>query len=262
MRNDFAKNLRWLCAEAGPIAQTCRGLGINRQQFNRYLNGSGLPAAHILRRIERYFHLPEGGLFATHAEFCARHHTANPAPNPALQELSQLFQDQSRPLRRFLGSYHSYFRTPTWPGRILRSLVHLRAEGGQVVTHSFERAASLDSSIRQHGRYHGLASLRGNRICMYETPRRAGGFLSETVMMPLHPQQVSYLQGLSLGISARADQQPFCTRTVWVRIPERVTAREALAVTGAYAADSPKLDPKVLRLLGEQSPISALEAPP
>lgn len=260
MHSNFAQNLRWLCAEAGPIAQTCRGLGINRQQFNRYLSGSGLPAAHILRRIARYFALSEEDLFAPHAEFCTRHSRQNPRPNAALQEISQLFQDQSRPMRRFLGSYHSYFRTPTWPGQILRSLVHLRAEGGQVVTHSFERASSPDSSIRQHGRYHGLASLRGNRICMYETPRSPGGFLSETMVMPIHPQQVSYLQGLSLGVSARADRQPFCTRTVWVRIPERITAREALAQTGAYDEDNPRLDPKVLRLLGDQPPISVLDA--
>lgn len=263
MQSDFAQNLRWLCAEAGPIAQTCRGLAINRQQFNRYLNGGGAPSAHILRRIARYFHLSEEDLMVPHAEFCAKQTRGIPTAQPAaLSGLSALFQDQARPLRRFLGVYHSYYRTPTWPGQILRSLVQLRAEAGQVITHTFERATSEDGNIRQHGRYQGLAAFRGGRLCMYETPRRAGGFLSETVLMPKHPQQVSYLQGLSLGVSARPGQHPFSTRTVWVRIPERISAREALALTGAYPENSSRLDPKIQRLLGEEQPISISDIDP
>ena len=257
MPDDFSQNLRWLCAEAGPIAQTCRGIGINRQQFNRYLSGAGLPSAHNLRRIARYFGLSEAELFATHREFCAAQTQSAPQSLSAhLTQFNALFQDQARPLRRFLGAYHAYFRTPTWPGQILRSLIQLRAQEGHVVSHTYERATSGDGSIRQRGRYQGLVSFRGNRLCMYETPRRDGGFLSETVMMPEHPQQVSYLQGLTLGVSARPDQQPFSTRTVWVRIPERVSARESLALTGAYPQASAKLDPKVRRLLGDQLPIS------
>ncbi|MDG1430229.1 MAG: helix-turn-helix transcriptional regulator, partial [Paracoccaceae bacterium] len=60
MSEYFSKNLRFLCAESGSIAQVCRDIGINRQQFNRYLNGSGMPSAHNLRRIARYFNINEG----------------------------------------------------------------------------------------------------------------------------------------------------------------------------------------------------------
>ncbi|GAA6196853.1 helix-turn-helix transcriptional regulator [Pseudophaeobacter arcticus] len=265
MQSYFAQNLRWLCAEAGPIAQTCRGIGINRQQFNRYLSGGGAPSAHNLRRISKYFALTEAELLAPHDEFCAaqgaRLDKAALAANPSLLPFNRLFQNQARPLRRFLGVYHAYYCTPTWPGQILRSLIQLRAEDGLVVTHTYERATSGDGSIRQRSRYHGLASFQGNRLCMYETHRRAGGFLSETVLMPEHPQQTTYLQGLTLGVSARPDQQPFSTRTVWVRISERTSAREALALTGAYPSTSVRLDPKVRRLLGDQPPISITPEP-
>jgi len=257
MPSSFSQNLRWLCAEAGPIAQTCRGIGINRQQFNRYLNGSGAPSAHNLRRIAKYFGLTEAELSAPHAEFSMAQELQQPqSSSSGLLPFNQMFQNQARPLRRFLGVFHAYYLTPTWPGQILRSLVQLRAEDGLVVTHTYERATSGDGSIRQRGRYHGLASFQGNRLCMYETPRRKGGFLSETVLMPEHPQQTTYLQGLTLGVSARPGQHPFSTRTVWVRITERTSAREALALTGAYPKASAKLDPKVRRLLGDQPPIS------
>ena len=255
LQKDFAANLRWLCAESGSIAETCRGLGINRQQFNRYLNG-GRPAAQILRRIAKYFALPEEVLLLPHAEFLQRQPGgAGAAKHPVLGQFADLFQNQARPLRRFLGHYHAYYRTPTWPGQILRSLVQLRAENGLVVTHTFERATDADGSIRQRSRYQGLAALRNGRLCMYESARREGSFLSETVLMPEHAQQVSYLQGLTLGVSARPDQQPFSTRTVWVRISERINAREALSMTGANPENSRNIDPKVRRLLGEERPL-------
>ncbi|WP_264211269.1 helix-turn-helix transcriptional regulator [Leisingera thetidis] len=255
MTADFSSNLRRLCADTGSIAQVCREIGINRQQFNRYLNGHGLPSAHNLHRIARYFGLQEEDLFAPHQDFRRQRGAAQAVSAPALQ-FSSLFRDQARHLRRFMGVYHGYFRTPTWPGRIVRSLIWLRAQDGCAVTHTFERATARDGSIRQRSRYAGMATFRNNRICMYEAPRRGGGYLSETVLMPAHPQQLSYLQGLTLGISAGPGQAPFSTPTVWVRISERTSAREALAVTGAYPEASPRIDPKVRRLLGEQPPLS------
>jgi len=256
MQDDFARNLRRLCADTGSIAQVCRGIGINRQQFNRYLNGHGLPSAHNLRRIARFFGLEEEQLFAPHQDFRqAQSALVKGAALPA-QQFGAQFAGQARQMRRFLGFYNGYYRTPTWPGQVMRTLIRLREEDGHVVTDTFERAAASDGSIRQRGRYRGMAVYHNNRICMYESPRNAQGFLSETVLMPAHPQQTSYLQGLVLGISARADQPPYAARTVWVRISERLTAREALAATGACREDSPRLDPKVRRLLGGEQPLS------
>ncbi|MBQ4824043.1 helix-turn-helix transcriptional regulator [Leisingera sp. HS039] len=260
MPDDFSRNLRRLCADTGSIAQVCREIGMNRQQFNRYLNGHGLPSAHNLHRIARYFGLEEEALFTPHQDFRQQRGAAAAVSAPAVQ-FGSLFRDQARRLSRFMGVYHGYFRTPTWPGQILRTLIWLRPQDGCAVTHTFERAIARDGSIRQRSRYAGMATLRNNRICMYETPRRGGGYLSETVLMPAHPQQVSYLQGLTLGISAGPGQAPFATNTVWVRIGERTSAREALAATGAYPEASPRIDPKVRRLLGEQPPLSLSAGP-
>ena len=63
MSENFSNNLRSLCADYGSIAQVCRDIGLNRQQFNRYLNGSGMPSAHNLRRIVQHFDVSEEGMF-------------------------------------------------------------------------------------------------------------------------------------------------------------------------------------------------------
>lgn len=49
-QHEFCENLHMLCSNYRSIAGVCRKLGINRAQFNRYLNGAGKPSSHTLRR--------------------------------------------------------------------------------------------------------------------------------------------------------------------------------------------------------------------
>ena len=39
MTDDLKANLRFLCAEKASTAQVCRDIGINQQQFSKYLSG-------------------------------------------------------------------------------------------------------------------------------------------------------------------------------------------------------------------------------
>ncbi|MGO4854587.1 helix-turn-helix domain-containing protein [Phaeovulum sp. W22_SRMD_FR3] len=55
LRETFGSNLRILCKGAANISETCRALGINRTQFNRYLNGSAFPRPDVLYRICQHF---------------------------------------------------------------------------------------------------------------------------------------------------------------------------------------------------------------
>jgi hypothetical protein len=51
MSEPFAENLRLLCSHYASVAEVCRRIGINRQQFNKYLSGASTPSLHSLRRI-------------------------------------------------------------------------------------------------------------------------------------------------------------------------------------------------------------------
>jgi hypothetical protein len=42
--SDFTHNLGLLCSYQRSIAEICRKLGFNRQQFNKYLAGSVMPS--------------------------------------------------------------------------------------------------------------------------------------------------------------------------------------------------------------------------
>lgn len=55
LRRVFGRNLRELSRRCVSISQLCRDLGINRTQFNRYLNGEAFPRPDILSKICTYF---------------------------------------------------------------------------------------------------------------------------------------------------------------------------------------------------------------
>jgi transcriptional regulator with XRE-family HTH domain len=59
----FAENLRRKSAEFGTIADVCRGVGVNRQQFNKYLAGAAVPNAITLRKICQFLGIQERELF-------------------------------------------------------------------------------------------------------------------------------------------------------------------------------------------------------
>ncbi|MDP3340181.1 helix-turn-helix domain-containing protein [Frigidibacter sp.] len=55
LRAMFGHNLRQLVAGEPTVADLCRRLGINRSQFNRYLQGEAFPRPDILHRICAHF---------------------------------------------------------------------------------------------------------------------------------------------------------------------------------------------------------------
>jgi hypothetical protein len=68
LRSAFAKNLRWLCDGQPSIASVCRDTGINRQQFNRYLAGTAIPSAQVMRVICMKFSVAEASMFLPNEE--------------------------------------------------------------------------------------------------------------------------------------------------------------------------------------------------
>ena len=250
MPEDFSRNLRHICAEHGSIAQICREIGINRQQFNRYLNGSGMPSAHNLRRIARFFDLTEADLFSPHDDFDRRHvGDQRRLTSGPIDMMTSAFRDQARLLRRYLGFYHAHFVTPSWNGMILRSLIRLHEKDGFVTTRSLERVLAPDGTLFQESRYAGLAAQRGNRIYIIEHELVREGSIVETILTPSHRQQVRDLRGTTMGVAWRPHVMPYASRAIWRRIGEKTTAREALRSCGAFALDSLDIDPAIRSFL-------------
>lgn len=252
MSENFSANLRSLCAEHGNISQICRDIGVNRQQFNRYLNGASLPSAHNMRRIARHFDLTEADLFAETASFERMLKRALPqAGNTPTDAFLGPFRGQQKNLRRYVGFYHSYFCTPSWEGKIFCSLIRIQERDGLFTIRSREIATSPDKSTHQISRYSGLVTMRGNRIFVTEHELAREGSVANTILYSAHRQQLKYLRGMTMGVAWRPYPHPYAAKTIWKRLHERVSAREAIASCGIYPAQSNRIDPTVRKHLYE-----------
>ena len=88
---NLATNLKGLCRGVS-IAVACREIGLNRQQFNKYLSGRHHPSRRSLALICGYFSVAEKDLYRNPVEFSATYHSAE---NWRLSSFAQL--------RRFSG---------------------------------------------------------------------------------------------------------------------------------------------------------------
>lgn len=252
MSEKFSSNLRRLCSEHVSIAQVCRDIGFNRQQFNRYLNGGGMPSAHNLRRIAQHFGMSVDTLLLEEEEFATALAALKPSDSHRFRHsLDFIFEGQARQLRRYLGFYHGHFRTPTWGGDIIRTLVWLREEKGKIVSHTFERAYSKDDTVRQRTRHLGLVAYQGNRIYLIENANSEDGFISSTIMFPAHRQKINLIQGLTMGVATRPRLMPYAAPIIWKKISEEKSARWALEQTGVFPETSTAVDPIIRKRLVE-----------
>ncbi len=248
---DFSANLRILCSEKPSVSALCRDIGVNRQQFGRYLNGAAVPSAHNLRRICAYFSIDERDLFLAHDAFRNRYGAGTTTSgNVVLQSLMTTFPGDRATARRYIGLYHSHFLSPSWPNTVFRALVQISERDGLIVSRSVERAIDPSRGVRQRTKYHGMVAMLADRLFVIEREGPEDDCIVETILFPARRQQLSYLRGMTLGMSWRPRRTPFASKTIWKRLRESADIRMALRECGAFPHDSREIDPVVHQFLG------------
>ena len=86
----FSDRLRELCEAKGTYSQVARDMGINRQQFARYLNGTSMPRDALVSKIAAYFNVDPSALFQHHSITT----TTTTAPSAPLVDVLQVMLAQ------------------------------------------------------------------------------------------------------------------------------------------------------------------------
>lgn len=246
---NFAANLRYLCALEGPVSEVCRRIGLNRQQFARYLTGTAKPSAHNVIRICEHFHIPESSLGLQHEEFVLQLR-AGYATTRLHASQSSLFGQPGNPrkLRQMVGSYHAHYCSPSHPDRILRVFVQLLEDDGRFFSRTLERLRDPNTGRMHNAKYAGLFLNRDDNIFLIERGRTTGD-VSETILSPLYRNLSNYLHGVTVGLSWRT-HRPFATRSIWSRIAPRLSIRDAISLCGSFEMNGPELAPAVRSFFG------------
>lgn len=257
MQETFVRNLKLLCSYAPSIAEVCRGIGINRQQFTKYLNGTSRPSARNMRRICDYFGIEEEELLMPHGQFAelvslrprARHLLR--AFGPAASHIDRMIAASAESLKRYCGYYFYYYYTPSRPGMIRRSLIRISAHKGVYYTRLSERIQPEESPLgRSHFiRYVGVAVMLGGRIFITDHNSKALRSISQTILFPAAGDEPKFLTGMTLGVQGRSARAPFAAQVFMEYLGPEADTRRALAQTGIFEADSSDLPRNVVRML-------------
>lgn len=261
MAEPFAENLRLLCSHYASVAEVCRRIGINRQQFNKYLSGASTPSLHSLRRICDFFGVEEGEIFLPAHEFAGLIRVRGEAPSDALAatigQIAARFPDSQHKLRKYCGHYFVYMSTPAYPGMILKYFAAVFQRGDQTYAKAIERL--VDKQNPELGgyisKYQSLVLHAEDRIYMMDHNPMGHQVFALTVIYPSHRTRLHFLPGLGIAVSGGPGRQAFATRMVYEYLGESTNLREAIAGCGLYPEDSDELDGAIrARLRNEIGP--------
>jgi transcriptional regulator with XRE-family HTH domain len=265
---DLATNLRFAASFLPSVSQLCRDIGLNRQQVNKYLNGANRPSPYNLRRIAAYLGIEPEELALPAERFARlwRQRGALPAGEPDRLRLPEHLRDAFvRPeagAERFLGLYHCYINSYSWPGHVLRYVMRLSRAGGWIATKSVGRyAAEPETGQRYLMKCAGVATMQANLLMILEQQLLGAPTLSTTNLQPSYRSDVGVLSGVCVDTPMGGARRPVASRVVFRFLGRHADLRRAIAQTAILPPDSPALELRVRRLLAE--PVDSLErAPP
>ncbi|WP_157231153.1 helix-turn-helix domain-containing protein [Kiloniella laminariae] len=257
MMDDFSLNLKLACSQHRSISHICRKIGINRQQFNKYLSGAVQPSRHNLAKIIEFLGISVGDLHIEHSKFSILLHERNQRSmgdsrlKLRLGYLDEVYQNSTQRLQKYLGYYHTYFYSLAAPGMITKSLINLFEDDGRIYSKGIE-------VIREPGerlsnaclfKYLGSVAYLEETIYIREHETLVKGTISQTTLMPSYHSRVGLLSGLTLGVPSTRGRVPACARVIFEKLDPQYSLRLALGDCGRFDADSDAIPKRIEELI-------------
>jgi transcriptional regulator with XRE-family HTH domain len=221
LRN-LARNLQILSRTFGSVAEACRRLGVNRQQFNKYLAGLHMPSARVLASIAHFFSIEEDDLFKGEASFevvlsgAQFDLTRELRSSREFQRFAPLVAASGALLRPYYGVYNRYHNSSIYKGRILRSVLCIYERSSIAQYTCVEHFPSLEGGgkIAYMFKYNGFALNVGDRLFLLDFEGIQRNELTFSILLPRHRNVLRVLYGILSGVAATALREPFATRVV------------------------------------------------
>lgn len=243
MINDpFATNLAYVSSLLPSIAEVCRRIGMNRQQFNKYLAGTVRPSRHNMRKVCDFFGVTESELLMDPARFAELVSLRKTPPRyPDLPEhlhVTEKLHRMSGELDRYTGWYFRYFYTFGYPGYITRSLAVIVKRDGRHLWKNIETGWDPDVNRERFvGKYEGLAFHLGHRIHIVEYEALNASSLTQLLLYPSYTARPGYLRGVQTGGAMKRGRKPAASVVVLDYLGEQIDPRRALARCGLFSRD-------------------------
>jgi transcriptional regulator with XRE-family HTH domain len=222
-QQNLATNLRLLCGRQGSISQICSRIGINRQQFNKYLSGQHMPSTRNVRLIANYFGVATSILFVDPQQFHALVDGNYFETFERLRLLPQVTSfldvatvESNKVGDDIVGVYDRYHYSSIYARRILRSAFCIYRNGDLLNHYYIERFPSRDNPRKTAYifKYHGYALPIQDRIFTMDFETAQRNEMTFGVFSKVQRSSNRFMFGITSGIAANMLRQPFSTRVV------------------------------------------------
>jgi len=225
-------NLRELCKQKPSISYVCKELGINRQQFAKYINGENFPRKKTLKKICDYFGVREIDLFVDPESYLlslAGKKGALIKQRDFQQMLEQISSTQETMLED--GFYLTYFRAGSDPDWVIKSVTAIgkrenRTEFRRLTGYNENRSSAWRLSLGSH---RGLVLNRRGVLYFAALDQRSSQAPSLAIMQ-WAPTEISILTGRSIALTKSGAD--ICD-VIMERLPKGTTLLAALRKSGA-----------------------------
>lgn len=259
----LSENIRYLISRMPSIAVASKEMGINRQQLNKYLNGSSSPSLRTMRKMATVFELPTEALMLPPEELKRRmkHGSgAEPSPLPArkIREVTLIGRGEAEhdgsaeALAPYCGRYFRYNWVPEMPELVLRTAVIIFQRERRTYAGVLERFAPAGSPWSRDGvrrTLHRLSYVQ-DRIqfidCGTPTGEVTPGF---SLFYPVYTSGVQYLSGVLLGSFGFGVRPIFTSNLVMQRRPAGASLRDDFRACGLVSFSDLTLGAEVRRRL-------------
>ena len=258
LKTNFSINLRAVCDKQTSVAQVCRSLGMNRQQFNKYLSGQVFPSSHNLVTICDYFAISKDDFLLTTAEF--RQFLSNKTEDASVTNLSHLdravdsLPNNIEAMERYEGFYHGYYHALGFPGYIVRSIIQVYRNGDRFYSKNIEHLwdKSNPKATPTRFKYQGVLHYLGDRIFLTEYEQLAKQTITHTIIIPSYRNTFRMLSGLTLGVGSVNSHLPKATRSEYEFLGKQINLRAALTNCGLYHHDSEEIEADIRNKISNQ----------
>ncbi len=252
--SEFSTNLAHACGYYRSISEVCRRLGINRQQFNKYLNGQVHPSRHNMRRICDFFGVTESEMLMDETRFAQvigwrKQDIVKPQLETPMRHLEKLLS-RSQPVDRYAGYYFRYFYSFGNQGSIIRSLARIAVRDGRAIFKNIEILRDPETGRwMRTNKYEGVIFQLADRIQLFEYETTEMNSVTQMTLYPSYRHRVDYLLGIQTGGPTRRGRKPGASRVALEFLGTDINIGRAMRQTGLFQPDDPALRREIVQAI-------------
>lgn len=234
-------------------------MGINRQQFNKYLAAQTRPSRSNMRRICDFFGVTEAEIMLEHPQFeqmilLRRKPDRIPKLDRPLQRVEALY-DQSQRLEKYVGFYYRYFFSFGNKGLITRSLASIHAVDGRYYWKNIEILRHPDTGKTMGlNKYEGAIFYLADRIYIVEYETLDMKSITQATLYPSHQHRLTRLIGVQTGGPTRRGRKPGASKLLLDYLGRRIDLRKAMKEIGFFHPGSSRIPQDIVPLIANRIP--------